>query len=78
MPDPRPIHDWEQLTPTEVLAALPHELYHHVSALGSDLDTLSNGAFPDDELPDLIQRLRDSVSALGRVVVAVKRYNDTH
>ena len=78
MPESRPVHAWEQLTPTELLATLPSELYTHVSALGADLDTLAAGTFEDADLPALIQRMRDSADALGRVVVAVKRHNDAH
>jgi hypothetical protein len=66
------------MTPEQVLEALVYELYEPVSALGSQVDRLSTGAFADEELGDLLAQIRDRVDDLSRVVVILKRYNDEH
>lgn len=67
-------HPWAEMTPEEVLDALVYELYGPVSALGGEVDRLATGAFEDEELPDLIQQIREGVNALSRMVVMLKRY----
>lgn len=68
-------HPWGDLTPHQVLDRLVYELYTPVSALGADLDRLSTGAFEDDELLLMLDQMRESVNALGRLVVTLKRYS---
>jgi hypothetical protein len=67
-------HAWDDKTPDQVLAALVHELYPPVSALGDEVNRLSTGAFEDEELDTLIEQLRLGVNQLSRIVVALKRY----
>lgn len=67
-------HAWDDKTPDEVLAALIHELYPPVSALGDEVNRLATGAFEDEELGALIEQLRLGVNQLSRIVVALKRY----
>jgi signal transduction histidine kinase len=67
-------HSWDDFTADEVLERLVHELYTPVSALGSEVDRLASGAFDDDELLGLLDQIRENVNALGRLVVALKRY----
>jgi signal transduction histidine kinase len=67
-------HPWVELTPTQVLEKLVHEIYTPVSALGSEVDRLASGAFEDDDLLELIGQIRENVNALGRLVVSLKRY----
>jgi hypothetical protein len=77
MPDSYAGHEansWELKTPDEVLEALVRELYAPVSALGDEIDRLATGAFEDDELPALLEQMREGVNHLSRLVVALKRY----
>jgi hypothetical protein len=67
-------HQWAGKTPDEVLETLVRELYAPVSALGDEIDRLSTGAFEDDDLPALLDQMREGVNQLSRVVVALKRY----
>jgi hypothetical protein len=67
-------HPWADKTPDEVLRALVYELYVPVSALGSEMDRLSTGAFEDEELTTLLAQLREGVDHLSRLVVLLKRY----
>lgn len=67
-------HPWADLSPDQVLDLLVHEIYTPVSALGSEVDRLSTGAFEDDELLRLLGQIREAVDTLGRLVVALKRY----
>ena len=67
-------HAWDDLTPDQVLDQLVHDLYTPVSALGSEVDRLASGAFDDEELLGLLDHIRENVNALGRLVVALKRY----
>jgi hypothetical protein len=67
-------HAWEHKTPDEVLEMLVRELYAPVSALGDEIDRLATGAFEDDELPALLEQMREGVNHLSRLVVALKRY----
>jgi hypothetical protein len=71
-------HPWLDLTPDEVLDRLVHDLYAPVSALGSEVDQLASGAFEDDDLLVLLDRIRENVNALGRLVVALKHYTTEH
>ena len=77
MPDthaPKEQHPWAENTPDEVLELLVRELYAPVSALGDEIDRLSTGAFEDDDLPELLERMREGVNHLSRLVVTLKRY----
>jgi len=67
-------HPWADKTPDEVLHALVYELYAPVSALGSEVDRLSTGAFEDEELMALLEQMREGVNHLSRLVVLLKRY----
>lgn len=67
-------HLWTDLTPAQVLDKLVPELYAPVSALGSDVDRLASGSFEDDDLPAMLDHIREHVNALSRLVVALKRY----
>ena len=67
-------NSWELKTPDEVLETLVRELYAPVSALGDEIDRLATGAFEDDELPALLEQMREGVNHLSRLVVALKRY----
>jgi len=67
-------HPWAGKTPDEVLGLLVRELYAPVSALGDELDRLATGAFEDDDLPALLEQMREGVNGLSRLVVALKRY----
>lgn len=82
MPDSHVSHEansWELKTPDEVLEMLVRELYAPVSALGDEIDRLATGAFEDDELPALLEQMREGVNHLSRLVVALKRYTaDRH
>jgi hypothetical protein len=71
---PHEPHPWADLTPEQVLDQLTNELYTPVSALGSEVDRLASGAFEDDELLVLLDRIRENLDALGRLVVTLKRY----
>ena len=65
---------WAEKTPDEVLELLVRELYAPVSALGDEIDRLSTGAFEDDDLPALLDQMREGVNQLSRLVVHLKRY----
>jgi hypothetical protein len=65
---------WDGKTADEVLELLVRELYGPVSALGDEIDRLSTGAFEDDDLPALLEQMREGVNHLSRLVVALKRY----
>ena len=67
-------HPWADMTPDQVLDMLVYELYTPVSALGSEVDRLSTGAFEDDELGLLLAQIREAVNALSRLVVTLKLY----
>ncbi|MEN9934472.1 MAG: hypothetical protein RLZZ387_1051 [Chloroflexota bacterium] len=67
-------HPWTELTPEQVLDEVVHDLYSPLSALSSEVDRLSTGAFADDDLGVLLAQIRDRIDDLSRVVVAVKRY----
>jgi K+-sensing histidine kinase KdpD len=69
-------HPWAEMTPEEALDAVLHELYAPLSALGTQVDRLSTGAFADEELGELLEQIRGRVDDLGRVVVTLKRYRD--
>jgi hypothetical protein len=72
-------HSWEDLTPEQLLATLPYEIYAPVSVLGSDLDRLLRGEFEDeDELNVILLHLRETTNQLSRVVVALKNYTKNH
>jgi hypothetical protein len=71
-------HPWADLAPEEVLTKLVYELYGPVSALGSEVDRLSSGAFEDEELGELLAQIRESVNHLSRLVVTLKRYTREH
>lgn len=78
---PNPQHDphpWSEMSPNQVLDTLVYELYGPLSALGSEVDRLSTGAFEDDDLVDLLAQIREHVNVLSRVVVTLKRYNSEH
>jgi hypothetical protein len=78
MPDTHPTHEphsWADKTPDEVLDLLVRDLYAPVSALGDEIDRLSTGAFEDDDLPALLDQMREGVNQLSRLVVALKRYS---
>lgn len=77
MPDSRSPNEqqpWAEKTPDEVLELLVRELYTPVSALGDEIDRLATGAFEDDDLPALLDRMREGVDQLSRLVVTLKRY----
>lgn len=77
MPDTHSTHDqhpWAGKTPDEVLELLVRELYAPVSALGDEIDRLATGAFEDDDLPALLEQMREGVNGLSRLVVTLKRY----
>jgi hypothetical protein len=65
---------WAEKTADEVLELLVRELYAPVSALGDEIDRLSTGAFEDDDLPALLDQMREGVNQLSRLVVSLKRY----
>jgi hypothetical protein len=67
-------HPWADKTPEEVLHTLVYELYTPVSALGDEVDRLSTGAFEDEELIPLIERMREGINHLSKLVVMLKRY----
>jgi hypothetical protein len=67
-------HTWDLKTPDEVLEMLVRDLYAPVSALGDEIDRLSTGAFEDEDLPVLLEQMREGVNHLSRLVVALKRY----
>ena len=78
MPDtqsPKEQHPWAEKSPDQVLDLLVRELYAPVSALGDEIDRLSTGAFEDDDLPELLDRMREGVNHLSRLVVTLKRYS---
>lgn len=68
-------HPWDELSAEQVLEQLVYELYGPLSSLGIDLDRIVTGTFEDDELTELLTHMRDRVSDLSRLVVAIKRYN---
>lgn len=67
-------HPWADLAPEAVIDKLVYELYGPVSALGAEVNRLSSGAFEDDELSELLDRIAESVNDLSRLVVILKRY----
>ena len=71
---PHEQHPWADMAPDEVLEELVYELYTPVSALGDEVDRLSTGAFADDDLPALLDQLREGINQLSRLVVTLKRY----
>lgn len=76
MPEQHESHAWDQMTPQELVAWLPYELYGPVSMFGTQLDLLASGAFEDDEqLADIVQHLREASNHLSMLVVALKRYS---
>src|SRR5262245_40563011 len=68
-------HPWIEMSPDQVLETLVYELYAPVSALGNEIDRLSTGAFEDEDLPELLDQIRESVNVLSRLVVMLKRYS---
>src|SRR5262245_58959714 len=68
-------HPWIEMSPDQVLETLVYELYGPVSALGNEVDRLSTGAFEDEDLPELLDQIRESVNMLSRLVVMLKRYS---
>ncbi|HWQ12784.1 MAG TPA: hypothetical protein VNL77_08290 [Roseiflexaceae bacterium] len=78
VPPHREPHPWAEMSSDEVLDVLVYELYGPVSALGSEVDRLSTGAFEDDELGELLAQIRARVDDLSRLVVQLKRYNSEH
>jgi hypothetical protein len=73
-PTPHEPHPWSELSPDQVLETLVYELYAPVSALGDEVDRLATGAFEDEDLPALIDQIREGVNVLSRLVVNLKRY----
>ena len=71
---PKEPHPWADLPSDKVLDILAYELYGPISVLGNEVDRLSNGTFKDEELPELIEQLQESVNQLSKIVVTLKRY----
>lgn len=71
---PKEPHPWADLSSDKVLDILAYELYGPISVLGNEVDRLSNGTFKDEELPELIEQLQESINQLSKIVVTLKRY----
>ncbi|NOK59733.1 MAG: hypothetical protein GFH27_549285n257 [Chloroflexi bacterium AL-W] len=71
---PKEPHPWADLPSDKVLDILAYELYGPISVIGNEVDRLSNGTFEDEELPELIEQLQESINQLSKIVVTLKRY----
>jgi K+-sensing histidine kinase KdpD len=69
-------HNWDTLTPREVLATLVYELYTPVSALGSHLNRLTGEDDPlsEEEYEAIFEQMQQSVRQLSKTVVHLRRY----
>lgn len=69
-------HPWAELTETQALALLLHELYGPVSALGDQVSRLATEPLDDEARAELIAHMRDRVDDLSRLIVILKRFLD--
>jgi polyphosphate kinase len=75
-PAPHDAHDWDQLSPAQVIAAVVYELYHPVSILSSDLNriTADDDPLTEEEYEDIFEQMQEAVRQLSKTVVNLKRY----
>ena len=73
-------HDWEQLPPEQVLAALVYELYTPVSLLNSDLQRLTEDEdeLTEEEAETIFEQMHSAVRQLSKTVYQLKRYTQQH
>jgi hypothetical protein len=69
-------HPWAELTTSQALALLLHELYTPVSALGDQVSRLADETLDDGERMVIIGHMRARIDDLSRLVVLLKRYLD--
>lgn len=69
-------HPWAELSETQALALLLHELYGPVSALGDQVSRMANDSLDDEARAELIAHMRDRVDDLSRLIVILKRFLD--
>ncbi len=69
-------HDWEDLTPDQVLTSIVYELYSPVSLLGSKLNRLTGDEDPltEEEYEAIFTQMQEAVDQLSKTVVNLKRY----
>lgn len=69
-------HPWADLTASQALGLLLHELYGPVSALGDQVSRLADDMLDAQERAELIGHMRARVDDLGLLIVLLKRYLD--
>lgn len=71
-------HDWEHMTPEQVLESLVYEIYNPVSLLGSQLKRLTTDEDPlsEDDYETIFTQMDSAVRQLSRTVVHLKRYSE--
>jgi hypothetical protein len=76
---PRPdTHDWERLSPEQVIDLLVYELYNPVSILGSQIKRLVDDEDPltEEEYDAIFEQMHNAVRELSKTVVHLKRYSE--
>ena len=69
-------HNWEQLTPEQVLQTLVFELYHPVSLLGSHLKRITDDDDPltEEDTDEIFSQMHAAVRQLSKTVVNLRLY----
>lgn len=81
MSDPHPRsepHNWEHMTPEQLLEALVYEIYNPVSLLGSQLKRITTDDDPlsEDDYEAIFAQMDSAVRQLSKTVVHLKRYSE--
>ena len=71
-------HNWDALSPEQVLEALVYELYRPVSLLGSQLKRLTADDDPlsEEDYEAIFEQMDSAVRQLSKTVVHLKRYTE--
>ncbi len=69
-------HQWQGLSPEQVLTTVVYELYNPISLLGSHLNRLTADDDPitEEEYDIIFEQMQESVRHLSKIVVNLKRY----
>ncbi len=73
-------HNWDTMTPNQILSVLLYELYNPVSSLGSNLSRLTNDEEPltEEDYEATFEQMENAVSQLSKTIVNLKRYVQEH
>lgn len=71
-------HNWEHLSPEQVLELLAYEIYNPVSILGSQLKRLTTDEDPlsEEDYEATFSHMDGAVRQLSKIVVHLKRYSE--